>query len=260
MSETSNKPKVVLVFAGHDPTGGAGIQADIETIAALGGHCCPIITTQTIQNTESFIQAEAVNPEWIKRQTDHLLKDIKPDAIKIGLITDQKVVEFIAQIIKLFPHIPIVFDPVLQSGSGSDLSDDRLIKSFQSQLLPLVTILIPNQNEAKLLSGKNDLDEAAKDLIKRGCKQVLITGTDVAKDQIEHRHYDQKSLINSLSCEKVPGTFHGSGCTLSSAIAIKLAQGLDTKTAMTEAHDFTLKAIESGHQIGKGQKHLNRKI
>lgn len=254
------KKKIILTFAGFDPTGGAGIQADIETIAALGGHCCPIITTQTIQNTQSFIEAQPIELDWLQKQTEHLLEDITPDAIKIGLVTDQKIVEFIATIIKKFPEIPVVFDPVLRSGNGTSLACKDLIKTFRTELLPLTTILTPNQHEAKLLSRKDNLDDAATDLIKAGCKNILSTGTDTATDQIEHHHYAQNGLINSLTCKKIPGTFHGSGCTLSSAITINLAQGLSVKTAIEQAHEFTLRAIKSGHQMGKEQKHLNRII
>ncbi len=256
MSKTSNKSKTVLVFAGHDPTGGAGIQADIETTAALGGHCCPIITTQTIQNTESLIETQAINPDWIKRQTDHLLKDISPNAIKIGLLSSTETVEAIVECLieNNLTDLPIVLDPVLRSGSGTDLSNDNLVATIKDKLLPLTTIITPNNHEARTLSALNPLDKAAKKLIKQGCRFVLITGADEADQIVKNRLYGQNGLIEIYSFEKLPGTFHGSGCTLSSAIATLLAEGLNIRTAIEQAQTYTWNSLKAGYHVGQKQK------
>lgn len=249
---------IVLVFAGFDPTGGAGLQADIETINALGGHCCPLITANTIQNTQAFLRSQATDLDWLIEQTEHLLRDIQPDAIKIGLVTDPTHIIYIAEVITRFPTIPVVFDPVLRSGSGQTLTNKNLIDVMRSVLLPKVSVLTPNHYEAKTLSGKEGINEAVKTLSDCGSESIFVTGTDNASSKIEHQLFDQSGLIKSLYCEKLPGTFHGTGCTLSSAIAIKLAQGKTLFNAVEQAHHYTLETINQAEQIGKAQKHPKR--
>ncbi len=249
--------KTVLSFAGLDPSGGAGIQADIETVAALGGHALPIITCNTIQNTQSFLESHTIKPNWIDRQTEHLLKDITPDSIKIGLLTSSTTVDIIKKYIP--ENIPVVIDPVLRSGSGSDLSNEELIQSVKKNLLPRTTIITPNNFEARTLTGYESLDQAAAKLIDYGCRFVLITGADEAENNVENHLYGQQGLIEVYHYKKLSATYHGSGCTLSAAIAILLAQGLEVETAIRKAQDFTWKALLEGRHIGKGQKHPARK-
>ena len=249
--------KTVLTFAGLDPSGGAGLQADIETIAALGGTALPIMTANTIQNTQSFLESQAVDPDWLKRQTQHLLKDITPDAIKIGLLSSIETVDVIHKIIidDLPNELHIVLDPVLRSGSGTGLSNDELILAIKEKLLPLTTIITPNNHESRTLTGCDSLDEAATKLIEAGCRFVLITGADEAEEQVENRFYGQNGLIEVYNFEKLSDTYHGSGCTLSSAIAVLLAKDLNIKTAVEQAQAYTWKTLKGGHQIGQNQKH-----
>lgn len=250
----------VLTFAGLDPSGGAGLQADIETIAALGGTALPIMTANTIQNTQSFLESQPVAPDWLKRQTQHLLKDITPDAIKIGLLSSTATVDVIHEslIDDQLKDLPVVLDPVLRSGSGTDLSNDDLILAIKEKLLPLTTIITPNNHEARTLTGCDSLDEAATKLIEAGCCFILITGADEAEEQVENRLYGQDGLIEVYNFEKLPSTFHGSGCTLSSAIAMLLAKGLNHRAAVEQAQTYTWEALKAGHQIGKSQKHPAR--
>ncbi len=250
----------VLTFAGLDPSGGAGLQADIETIAALGGTALPIMTANTIQNTQSFLESQAVDPDWLKRQTEHLLEDITPDAIKIGLLSSIETVDVIHKIIieDLPNELPVVLDPVLRSGSGKDLSNDDLILAIKEKLLPLTTIITPNNHEARTLTGCDSLDEAATKQIEAGCQFALITGADEAEEQVENRLYGQNGLIEVYNFEKLPDTYHGSGCTLSSAIAVLLAKGLNHRAAVKQAQAYTWETLKVGHQIGQGQKHPAR--
>ena len=250
----------VLTFAGLDPSGGAGLQADIETIAALGGTALPIMTANTIQNTQSFLESQAVDPDWLKRQTQHLLKDITPDAIKIGLLSSIEAVNVIHKIIidDLPNDIPVVLDPVLRSGSGTDLSNDDLLHVIKEKLLPLTTIITPNNHEARTLTGCDSLDEAATKLIETGCHFVQITGADEAEEQVENRLYGQNGLIEVYNFEKLPDTYHGSGCTLSSAITVLLAKGQNLRSAVAQAQEFTCESLRSGYQIGKKQKYPRR--
>ncbi len=252
--------KTVLTFAGLDPSGGAGLQADIETIAALGGIALPIMTANTIQNTQSFLESQAVDPDWLKRQSQHLLQDITPYAIKIGLLSSIETVDAIHKMIidDLPDKIPVVLDPVLRSGSGTDLSNDTLILAINEKLLPLTTIITPNNYEARTLTGCDSLDEAATKLIEAGCRFVLITGADEAEEQVENRLYGQNGLIEVYRFEKLPETYHGSGCTLSSAIAVLLGKGLNYRSAVEQAQTYTWESLRSGHQIGKEQKHPSR--
>ncbi len=255
-----SKVPAVLTFAGLDPSGGAGLQADIETIAALGGTALPIMTANTIQNTQSFLESQAVDPLWLKRQTQHLLKDITPNAIKIGLLSSIETINIIHKIITddLPNDIPIVLDPVLRSGSGIDLSNDDLILAIKEKLLPLTTIITPNNHEARTLTGCDSLDEAATKLIKAGCRFVLITGADEAEEQTENRLYGQNGLLEVYNFEKLPDTYHGSGCTLSSAIAVLLANGLNHRAAIEQAQVYTWETLKAGHRIGQNQKHPAR--
>ena len=250
----------VLTFAGLDPSGGAGLQADIETIAALGGTALPIMTANTIQNTQSFLESQAVDPDWLKRQTQHLLKDITPDAIKIGLLSSTETVDVIHKIIfdDLSNDIPVILDPVLRSGTGKDLSNDDLILTIKEKLLPLTTIITPNNHEARTLTGCDSLDEAATKLIETGCRFVLFTGADEAGEQVENRLYGQNGLIEIYNFEKLPDTYHGSGCTLSSAIAVLLAKGLNHRATVEQAQTYTWETLKVGHQIGQNQKHPAR--
>lgn len=248
--------KTVLTFAGFDPSGGAGIQADIETVAALGGHALPIITCNTIQNTQSFTASEAIDVDWLDQQTKHLLVDIKPNAIKIGLLTAPKVTLVIKHHIPR--NIPVVIDPVLRSGSGSDLNGDCLIEALKKNLFPLTSVITPNTHEARILTGEDSQDAAAASLIDMGCRYVLITGADEAEHEVENRLYDKNGLLYTYHYKKLPATYHGSGCTLSSAIAILLAQNFDIKSAVKQAQDFTWQALQSGTQLGKGQVNPKR--
>ncbi len=256
---------VVLDFAGLDPSGGAGLQADIETIFQLGGHALPILTAQTIQNTRSFMQWQAVEAGWLKNQVQHITNDIPPQAIKMGLITDTDVIIAISESLQNFLPRPLVIDPVFKSGSGTDLTSQKLIEAYRDYLLPHCDVITPNRYEARLLSGHQDLDRAAQQLIQWGCKFVLITGADEA-----HSTHDDCDVINDLygssgriqryRCEKLAGTFHGSGCTLSAAIAVLLAHGLAPKGAIEQALKFTWLSLKEGQQLGYDQAHPNRKV
>ena len=250
----------VLTFAGLDPSGGAGLQADIETIAELGGTALPIMTANTIQNTQSFLESHATDPDWLKHQTQHLLKDITPNAIKIGLLSSTTTVDAIHEslIDEQLKDLPVVLDPVLRSGSGADLSNDDLILAIKEKLLPLTTIITPNNHEARKLTGCDSMDEAATILIETGCRFVLITGADEAEAQVENRLYGQNGLIEVYNFEKLPDTYHGSGCTLSSAIAVLLAKGLNHRSAVEQAQAYAWETLKAGHQIGQGQKHPTR--
>lgn len=254
---SSNRP-IVLCFSGHDPSGGAGIQADIETVFS---HCChpaSIITALTEQDSRNVKKLIPQHPDDIIRQAETLLGDFKVDAIKIGLIGDAGVARAIADILLQCPDIPVVLDPVLAAGGGSDLAGQELIDTLLERLLPLTTILTPNSEEARRLSAQQELSACAHRLQAKGADYVLITGTHEDSEQVHNRLFMPDNLNETFTWERLSYSYHGSGCTLASAIAALLAQGLDMFTAVNEAQEFTWQALASAYKPGHGQHNPNR--
>ncbi len=256
---TNLKP-VILCFSGHDASGGAGIQADIEAIASLGGHACTVVTALTVQNTVDVISVHPVDADIIQRTVDCLLDDVQPSAIKIGLISNIDVLNIIVSTIKRLPDIPVILDPVLSSGSGKKaLNSVDLTQQIINELLPLTNIITPNTPELSALSHNG---EAAL-LNTMGCDYVLVTGTHADSDEVHNELYFNGRLLDVLTVKRLEHSYHGSGCTLSSAISTLLAFGLDPLHACKEAVDFTFASLQTSFQIsvspnGAGQHIPNR--
>jgi len=254
MKSTIDKRPAVLVFAGLDPTGGAGIQADIEAIGAMGGHALPVATAITAQDTRDVKSCTALSAVSIIEQARAVLGDIKVDAFKVGLTGSIEAIAAIHTILKGYEGIPVVIDPVCASGAGTPLTDDEQIDAMVSLLLPLATVITPNTIEARLLTPEADsLNAAAQELLSYGPEFVLLTGTHDASPTIVHRLYADRRLVQSFPCERLPGSYHGSGCTLSSAIAALLGHGLEPLAAIGEALDYTLGTLRHATPMGKGQ-------
>lgn len=250
----TSKP-TILCFSGHDASGGAGIQADIEAIASLGCHACTVITALTVQNTHDVKSVHPIAADTIQKMVNCLLEDIQPSAIKIGLIGSIEVLDIIVSTIKLYPEIPIILDPVLASGSGqTELGNANLIQQMINTLLPLVTIITPNNPELLKLTN----DQQPSTLNKMGCNYVLITGTHADTEQVHNELYFKERLLDVMSVERLPFDYHGSGCTLASAMSAMLAFGLDPLHAYKEAVDFTFASLSVGFKIGQGQLIPNR--
>jgi hydroxymethylpyrimidine/phosphomethylpyrimidine kinase len=251
---TLSKP-TVLCFSGHDASGGAGIQADIEAIASLGAHACTVVTALTVQNTQDVKSVYPIDAITLQQTVDCLLEDIKPAAIKIGLIASIEALNIIVATIKLHPNIPVILDPVLASGSGkSEMGKADLIQLIINTLLPLVTIITPNTPELIKISNDNQPIR----LNQMGCDYVLITGTHADTEQVHNELYFNERLLDVMSVERLPSDYHGSGCTIASAISAMLAFGLDPLHACKEAVDFTFASLEAGFKIGQGQLIPNR--
>jgi hydroxymethylpyrimidine/phosphomethylpyrimidine kinase len=254
MKSTIDKRPAVLVFAGLDPTGGAGIQADIEAIGAMGGHALPVATAITAQDTRDVKSCAPLSAVSIIEQARAVLGDIKVDAFKVGLTGSIEAIGAIHTILKGYEGIPVVIDPVCASGAGTPLTDDEQIDAMVSLLLPLATVITPNTIEARLLTPEADsLNAAAQELLSYGPEFVLLTGTHDASPTIVHRLYADRRLIQSFPCERLPGSYHGSGCTLSSAIAALLGHGLEPLAAIGEALDYTLGTLRHATPMGNGQ-------
>jgi hydroxymethylpyrimidine/phosphomethylpyrimidine kinase len=250
----------VLVFAGHDPSGGAGIQADIESIASQGCHATPVITTLTIQDTRDVSGFTAMKPADVIAQARAILEDMPVAVFKLGLLGSLENVEVIHTILADYPEIPVVFDPVLASGHGTDLGGLELGDVIKTLLLPLTTVLTPNSLEARTLAPEADtLDACALALLDHGVEYVLVTGTHENTRHVVNNLYNGHQHMERFTWERLPHSYHGSGCTLAASIAGLLAHGLEPFTAIHEAQEYTWNALRKGYRPGLGQ-HLPQRF
>lgn len=254
MSSTNAKPPAVLVFAGLDPTGGAGLQADVEAIGSMGGHALPVLTAITAQDTRDVRSCTPIDALSIIEQARVVLEDVAVDAFKVGLVGGVDAIGAIHTILKEHEGTPVVIDPVCASSSGTVLADDEQLDAMVSLLLPLATVVTPNTLEARLLTPEADsLNASAQELMSYGCEFVLLTGSHEPTPNVVHRLYSDRRLIESFEFERLPAGYHGSGCTLSSAIAALLGHGLEPLPAVGEALAYTFQALERGFPLGSGQ-------
>ena len=253
-------PPIVLTFAASDPTAGAGLQADIMTIISMGCHPLTVVTAITVQDTSGVDDVQAIDAELVMNQARTVLEDMPVAAFKIGLLGSVDNISAIAEIISDYPDIPLVLDPVLSSGRGDELANEDMLEAMRELLLPQTTILTPNSLEARRLiqdedndEDNPDLAECAKRLIALGCEYVLITGTHENTPKVVNNLYGENGLIRSDSWPRLPGIYHGSGCTLASAIAALLANGLPMEEAVREAQEYTWETLKYGFRPGMGQ-------
>ena len=253
----TNTKSVVLALSGHDPSGAAGIQADIEALAHCGCHCVSVITSLTTQNTSEFRDMEPQSPARFREQLDLLTEDIHVDACKIGLIGSIQLIEIIADYLKA-EKFPVVLDPVLGSGTGVNLADQDLIRTMTEYLLPHTTVITPNLAEALALTGCNEKTQALHTLLDLGCDTALITAADNGREQVINTWMSEAREIYSYRWEKLPGVYHGSGCTLSAYLAGRLALGAPIRTAVEKAQEYTWQTLKNAHKAGKSQLHPER--
>jgi len=250
---------VVLCFSGLDPTGGAGIQADIETIVSMGAHPAPVVTALTVQDTSTVKRFEVVNSLLLVEQARTVLEDMQVAAIKIGMLANRSIIEAIHSILVDYPDIPVVLDPVLKGGGGGQLLNEDAQDALLELLLPQTTLLTPNSIEARALAKDADsLAACAESLLDKGCKYVLLTGGHEKTEGIVNTLYSNHRELEQTDWQRLPHQYHGSGCTLAAAIAAMLAQGLDPVMAVNEAQAFTWESLKHAHRIGMGQLIPNR--
>jgi hydroxymethylpyrimidine/phosphomethylpyrimidine kinase len=250
MINSNNEKPVVLVIAGHDPSGGAGIQADIESIANAGCHAATVISALTAQNTKQVADILPQNPAPFRKQIKLIKDDMKIAACKIGLIANVQLIDVIQNELSEL-NIPVVLDPIINSSSGQSFSDENICKKIMSSLLPMTTIVTPNSYEARALTNQKDINKAAEKLLSTGVKSVLITGADEETETVTNSYYTNDQEPVEYHWQRLSGSFHGSGCTLSSRIAAQLALGSDIKTAIEEAQAYTWNTLK--HAIKQGQ-------
>jgi hydroxymethylpyrimidine/phosphomethylpyrimidine kinase len=253
-------PTIVMAFAATDPTSGAGLQADLLTLSALGCHPVGVVTAITIQDTAGVDGVMAIDADWVTDQARLVLEDMPVAAFKVGLVGSIENIAAIAEVVSDYPDVPLVLDPVLASGRGDELATEDMISALRELLLPQTTILTPNSVEARRLAQDEGeeaddlhLDQCAERLRRLGCEYVLITGTHENTPQVINILYGPEGIIRTDSWDRLPGSYHGSGCTLASAIAATLANGLDLPEAVRDAQEYTWQALAAAFRPGMGQ-------
>lgn len=306
---TPATPPVVLVFAASDPSSGAGIQADLLTIASLGCHPLTVITALTVQDTLGVESVHPIDAELVEAQARTILEDVPVAAFKVGVLGSIENVVKVAEIVADYPDVPLVLDPVLASGRGDTLSNEGMLNAMRELLLPQTTVLTPNTLEARQLcqadegegiyvddedledepvseddedddylpgelapretehlsahpqlleetdpiEPEDELARYAGELMALGAQHVLITGTHAHTTEVSNRLYGEDGLMQTLNWPRLPGSYHGSGCTLASALAAGLAFGAGLEEASQEAQEYTWQTLEKGYRPGMGQ-------
>ena len=260
------KYPIILSIAGSDSSGGAGIQADLKAISALGAYGTTAITAITVQNTTGVRAIHAIPSEYVRGQIEAVMDDIMPDAIKIGMINDIEIVHVIAESIRKYHPQHVVFDPVMVSTSGCKLVEDNAIEALTKELMPLTDLITPNLDEAIVLTGKKiqnleEMEIASKELLAFGSKAVLVKGGHLSGenmyDVLQLKDREKPYIFTGQHVESK--NVHGTGCTLSSSIATFLAYGLDMPEAVSKAKEYVANAIDAGKDImiGHGNGPLN---
>jgi hydroxymethylpyrimidine/phosphomethylpyrimidine kinase len=234
------------------------MQADVLTLASMGCHPLSVLTAITVQDTLGVEGMQPLDAEWVADQARCLLEDIPVDAFKVGVLGSVENITVIAEILSDYPDVPLVLDPVLASGRGDELATEEMAHAMRELLLPRATIITPNSTEARRLADADEdaepaLAVCAQRLIELGCEYVLITGTHEPTVEVVNTLYGASGVVRSDTWERLPGTYHGSGCTLASAIAAMLANGLELPEAVREAQDYTWHALARAYRPGMGQ-------
>ena len=252
-------PPIVLTFAATDPTGGAGIQADVLTLTSLGCHALSVVTAVTVQDSSGVEAVLPLDAQWVADQARCVLEDMRVAAFKIGLLGSVEIISSIAEIIADYPDIPLILDPVLASGRGDELATDQMLRAMRDLLIPQATVLTPNSLEARRLAhddGDTDqlsLDDCARRLLDLGSEFVFITGTHENTTQVINTLYCGNGTLRTDAWPRLPGSYHGSGCTLASALAAALANGLGIEEAVRDAQEYTWQSLRFAFRPGMGQ-------
>lgn len=261
----ANTPPTVLTFAASDPSSGAGVQADILALSSIGCYPLSVITGITAQDTVGVESVMPLDSDWINDQARTILEDVSVSAFKLGLLGSVENVAVIAEIVADYPDVPLIIDPILASGRGDELSNEEMQAAMCELLFPQATLITPNSLEARRLAYYDDgdevkhssLQECALRLLGMGAEYVMITGTHERSNDVVNSLYGLQNgapgLIKDYHWERLPGSYHGSGCTLTSAITACLAHGLTMEEAVHEAQEFTWQTLRHAFRPGMGQ-------
>ena len=253
-------PPLVMVFAASDPTGGAGIQADIMTLAGMGCHALTVVTALTVQDTAGVEEVLSMESDFVSEQARAVLEDMPVQAFKLGVLGSLENIATIAEIIADYPNVPVIVDPVIASGRGDEFTSEAMLEALCELILPQTTVLTPNTLEARRLAmfGRDEdeapgMAECARRLVRMGCEYVLVTGSHDHSIQVVNTLYSHSGVVRADNWERLPGSYHGSGCTLASAMAAAVAHGLDVPRSAREAQEFTWQALANAFRPGMGQ-------
>lgn len=237
------------------------MQADILTLSSMGCHPLSVVTAVTIQDTMGVEDVLPIDAEWVADQARCVLEDVPVAVFKIGLLGSVEAVAAIAEVVSDYPDIPLVLDPILASGRGDELAAEDIISAMRELLVPQTTLITPNSLEVRRLARDDDADEdddldlaeCARRILSLGCEYVLITGTHENTPQVINTLYEQQGVMRTDSWQRLTGTFHGSGCTLASAIAATIANGLAIPEAVRDAQEYTWQTLKHAYRTGMGQ-------
>ncbi len=256
----TDMPPVVLLIAGNDPSGGAGLAADIQAVTAAGAHPAPVVAALTVQDSRDVSRVEAVAPELVLAQARAVLADMRVAAIKLGLLADASTGHAIAALLKEHPAIPVVVDPVLAASGGTSLAQEALLDVYLREIFPLATLITPNAAESRRLApGASDPASRAMALLKTGTRHVLIKGGDEDSPEVHDHLFGPDGFHEEMTWPRLPGGFHGSGCTLASAIAARLGLGQPVLDAVKAAQRYTWTALDRAWALGRGRRIPDRR-
>ncbi|MCH9799455.1 MAG: hydroxymethylpyrimidine/phosphomethylpyrimidine kinase [Betaproteobacteria bacterium] len=254
-------PPCVMTFSATDPSSGAGLQADMLTLASIGCHPLSVVTGVTVQDTVGVEGVMALDADWINDQARTILEDVQVSAFKLGLLGSVENIAVIAEIMADYPDVPLLIDPILTSGRGDDLTNEEMQAAMCELLFPQATLITPNSIDARRLAFYDEgdevkytsLEESAQRLLAMGTEYVLITGTHERSADVMNSLYGAEGLIKEYHWERLAGSYHGSGCTLTSAIAACMAHGLTVEEALQEAQEYTWQTLKNAFRPGMGQ-------
>jgi hydroxymethylpyrimidine/phosphomethylpyrimidine kinase len=258
MNDTTPSLPAVLTFAASDPTSGAGLQADLLALASMGCYPLSVVTALTVQDTAGVESFLAIDPDWVADQARCVLEDMPVAAFKVGMLGSTEIVTIVAEVVSDYPDVPLVLDPVLSSGRGDEFAGEDMVSAIRELLVPQSTVVTPNVLELRRLAGEDEsgdaaLADCAQTLLDSGCEYVLVTGTHDSTVDVVNTLYHRSGVVRSDTWQRLPGSYHGSGCTLASALAANLARGLDIGEAVYEAQDYTWQALARAFRPGMGQ-------
>jgi len=258
MNDLVRSLPAVLTFAATDPTSGAGLQADILALASMGCYPLSVVTALTVQDTAGVESFFPIDPDWVADQARCILEDMPVAAFKMGMLGSTEIVTLVAEVVSDYPDIPLVLDPVLTSGRGDEFAGEDMVRAIRELLVPQSTVVTPNIAELRRLADEDDNDDAnlaecAQRLLDAGCEYVLVTGTHDSTPDVVNTLYHRGGILRADTWQRLPGSYHGSGCTLAAALAANLARGLDIGDAVYEAQDYTWQALSHAFRPGMGQ-------
>ncbi len=249
-----------MTFSATDPSSGAGLQADVLTLASIGCHPVSVLTGYTVQDTTGVENLMPLDAEWVNDQARTILEDVKVSAFKLGVLGSVENIAVVAEIMADYPEVPLLIDPILTSGRGDEFSNDEMQAAMCELLFPQATLITPNSIEARRLAFYDEgdevkyssLEESALRLLAMGTEYVLITGTHERTTDVVNTLYGTEGLIREYHWERLKGSYHGSGCTLTSAIAACLAHGLTIQEALQEAQEYSWQTLKNAFRPGMG--------